>query len=268
MSQANSWQLQGRVDLGPQGDALVGDRRLRLLERIADTGSISRAAKALGMSYRAAWNAVDALRNLAGEALLVTQAGGSEGGGTRLTAAGERLLRTYRAALEHQRRFLVGLQAQLDHPDTLQLLRRLAVKTSARNQFFGTVSGIRLGAVNAEVTVTLNEHDRLVATVTMESLAELQLAPGSEVWALVKAPSVLLTLDEPGIKLSARNRLCGTVSRVTRGSVNADVVIDLPGGASVSAIVTLDSLDRLALAPGSRACAVFKAGSVILGVNA
>lgn len=268
MSQVNSWQLQGRVDLGPQGDALVGDRRLRLLERIADTGSISRAAKALGMSYRAAWNAVDALRNLAGEPLLVTQAGGSEGGGTRLTPAGERLLRTYRAAQEHQRRFLVGLQAQLDHPDTLQLLRRLAVKTSARNQFFGTVSGIRLGAVNAEVTVTLNEHDRLVATVTMESLAELQLAPGSEVWALVKAPSVLLTLDEPGIKLSARNRLCGTVSRVTRGSVNADVVIDLPGGASVSAIVTLDSLDRLALTTGSRACAVFKAGSVILGVNA
>lgn len=268
MSQANSWQLQGRVDLGPQGDALVGDRRLRLLERIADTGSISRAAKALGMSYRAAWNAVDALRNLAGEALLVTQAGGSEGGGTRLTPAGERLLRTYRAVQEHQRRFLVGLQAQLDHPDTLQLLRRLAVKTSARNQFFGTVSGIRLGAVNAEVTVTLNEHDRLVATVTMESLAELQLAPGSEVWALVKAPSVLLTLDEPGIKLSARNCLCGTVSRVTRGSVNADVVIDLPGGASVSAVITLDSLDRLALAPGSRACAVFKAGSVILGVNA
>lgn len=268
MSEESRWQIEGRLELGPAGAGPLEDQRIRLLERIASTGSISQAAKALGMSYRAAWNAVDALRNLAGEALLVTQSGGSAGGGTRLTAAGERLVRTHRVVHEHQRRFLIGLQAQLEQTDTYQLVRRLAVKTSARNQFFGTVSGIRLGAVNAEVTVTLNEHDRLIAMVTMESLADLQLAPGSEVWALVKAPSVLLTLDEPGLKLSARNRLCGTVSRVTRGSVNADVVIDLPGGASVSAVITLDSLDRLALTPGSRACAVFKAGSVILGVNA
>lgn len=142
------------------------------------------------------------------------------------------------------------------------------MKTSARNQFFGTVTGIRVGSVNAEVTITLNDHDRLVAMITMESLSELQLAPGSEVWALVKAPSVLLTTPDPQTKLSARNRLCGTVSRVARGSVNADVVIDLPGGTAVSAIITNDSLDSLGLQEGGPACAVFKAGSVILGINA
>ena len=142
------------------------------------------------------------------------------------------------------------------------------MKTSARNQFFGTVTGIRVGAVNAEVTIILNDHDRLIAMITMESLSELQLAPGSEVWALVKAPSVLLITLDPGIRLSARNRLCGTVARITRGSVNADVVIDLPGGTAVSAIITNDSLDNLQLEVGGPACAVFKAGSVILGVNA
>jgi molybdate transport system regulatory protein len=268
MNQATPWQVKGHVELGPDADSLLGDRRLRLLEGIADTGSITRAAKQLGLSYRAAWNAVDALRNLAGKALVTTQSGGNDGGGTRLTPAGERLVRTYRAVQEHQRRFLIGLQAQLEHPDTLPLLRRFAVKTSARNQFFGTVTGIRLGAVNAEVTVALNDHDRLVATVTLESLGDLQLAPGSEVWALVKAPSVLITAADPCIRLSARNRLCGSVSRITRGAVNSDVVIDLPGGSAVSAIITNDSLDSLALTVGTPACAVFKAGSVILGVNA
>ncbi|HMY96572.1 MAG TPA: TOBE domain-containing protein [Pseudomonadales bacterium] len=241
---------------------------MQLLEQIEQTGSITQAAKSLSMSYRAAWNAVDALRNLAGEALLVTQSGGSDGGGTRLTPAGKRLLHTHRAVQEQQRRFMSGLHAQLDHPDILPLLRRFAVKTSARNQFFGTVTGIRLGAVNAEVTVALNDRDRLVATVTMESLGELQLGLGSEVWTLVTAPSVMVMPDDPAIKLSARNRLCGTVSRITRGAVNSDVVIDLPGGSAVSAIITNDSLDSLALAVGTPACAVFKAGSVILGVNA
>jgi molybdate transport system regulatory protein len=262
------WQVQGRIGLTAGGGEAVEDRRVDLLEQIGKTGSITRAAKHLGMSYRAAWNAVEALRNLAGEALLTTQSGGSDGGGTRLTPAGERLVRTHRVVQEHQRRFLIGLQAQLDHPDTLPLLRRLAVKTSARNQFFGTVTGIRPGAVNAEITVTLNDRDHLVATITMESLAELQLGPGSEVWALVKAPSVMVMPDDPGIKLSARNRLCGTVSRITRGAVNSDVVIDLPGGSAVSAVITNDSLDHLALAVGTPACAVFKAGSVILGINA
>ncbi|MGE3298475.1 MAG: TOBE domain-containing protein [Porticoccaceae bacterium] len=268
MAQQTRWQVKGDLALGPDGQGPLEDRRIRLLEQIGATGSISQAAKAMGMSYRAAWNAVDALRNLAGEALLVTQSGGSAGGGTRLTAAGERLVRTHRVVHEHQRRFLIGLQAQLEQTDTYQLIRRLAVKTSARNQFFGTVTGIRVGSVNAEVTISLNDHDRLVAMITMESLSELQLAPGSEVWPLVKAPSVLLITLDPGIRLSARNRLCGTVARITRGSVNADVVIDLPGGTAVSAIITNDSLDNLGLAVGGPACAVFKAGSVILGVNA
>ncbi len=262
------WDIKGKVELAPDGQGPLEDRRIRLLEQIGITGSITRAAKVMGMSYRAAWNAVDALRNLAGDPLLITQSGGSAGGGTQLTPVGERLVLTYRVVHEHQRRFLLGLQAQLEQADTYQLIRRLAVKTSARNQFFGTVTGIRVGAVNAEVTITLNDHDRLVAMITMESLAELQLAPGSEVWALVKAPSVLLTTLDPGIKLSARNRLCGTVSRITRGSVNADVVIDLPGGAAVSAIITNDSLDNLGFEVGGPACAVFKAGSVILGINA
>ena len=262
------WQIKGRIDLGPDGQGPLEDQRIELLERIGKTGSISQAAKAVGMSYRAAWNAVDALRNLAGEPLVLAQSGGSDGGGTRLTPAGERIVLTYRVVCEHQRRFLIQLQERLDQAETYQLIRRLAVKTSARNQFFGTITGIRTGAVNAEVEIALNVHDHLTAMITMESLADMKLAPGSEVWALVKAPSVLITLDEPGIKLSARNRLCGTVSRITRGGVNADVVIGLPGGATISAIITLDSLEHLGLQEGERACAVFKAGSVILGINA
>jgi len=262
------WQLKGRVALETDHQAPVEDTRIDLLEQIERTGSIAQAAKAVGMSYRAAWNAVDALRNLAGEPMVATHSGGSDGGGTHLTPAGQRLVHTHRLVLEHQRRFLIELQSRLDQPETLNLIRRLAIKTSARNQFFGTVTHVRSDAVNAEVTVALNARDHIVAMITVESLARLELTPGSEVWALIKAPSVLITEDDPKIKLSARNRLCGEVARITRGSVNADVVIDLPGGGTISAIITLDSLDSLALTEGSRACAVFKAGSVILGINA
>jgi molybdate transport system regulatory protein len=141
------------------------------------------------------------------------------------------------------------------------------MKTSARNQLQGTVTAIHPGAVNATVEISLNDHDRLSAMITMDSLAEMKLGPGSQVMALIKAPSVLIVLDDPTIKLSARNNLRGTVAHITRGAVNADVVLELPGGATLSAIITLESLDHLGLEIGQPACAVFKAGSVILGVK-
>lgn len=86
--------------------------------------------------------------------------------------------------------------------------------------------------------------------------------------ALVKAPSVIIATQEAGgMRFSARNHLSGTVARVRVGAVNTEVVIDLPGGASVAAIVTQESAERLELSVGKPAAALFKASSVIVGVR-
>jgi len=68
------------------------------------------------------------------------------------------------------------------------------------------------------------------------------------------------------MKLSARNQLAGTVSRVVPGAVNTEVVIALAGGNSVAAIITNASAKEMRLAQGKAAVAVFKASSVILAV--
>ena len=68
------------------------------------------------------------------------------------------------------------------------------------------------------------------------------------------------------MKLSTRNQLAGTVTQVTPGAVNAEVVIALAGGGQVAAIITNESAKSLALATGSKTTAIFKAGSVIVGV--
>jgi molybdate transport system regulatory protein len=86
--------------------------------------------------------------------------------------------------------------------------------------------------------------------------------------ALLKASSVVLATDLEGAKLSARNQLAGTISAVTRGAVNAEVVIDLDGGGKIAAIVTEGSVKALELARGKRAIALFKATSVIVAVTA
>lgn len=142
------------------------------------------------------------------------------------------------------------------------------MKTSARNQFEGRVTALKTGAVNDEVEITTAQGVTIVAIVTHESAVGLGLALGKAAIALVKAPSVIVVTDGGGVRFSARNNLAGTVARVQAGAVNAEVVIDVPGGVSVAAIVTQDSADRLGLAVGKPATAIFKASSVIVGVPA
>ena len=142
------------------------------------------------------------------------------------------------------------------------------MKVSARNVFKGTISHLQPGAVNAEVSLKLSGGNELVAVVTMESVKSLGLAVGKEAVALVKAPWVMLMTDSSDIRLSARNCLEGKVTSVTDGAVNAEVVIQLDGGAEVYSIVTRDAVTELGLKPGVSATAVIKASHIILGVPA
>ena len=264
-------RLTGHLEVSTDRGAFLGDKRVRLLEAIEQHGSISQAAKHVPLSYKAAWDAVDAMNNLADAPLVERSTGGKAGGGTRLTDHGRRVIALYRAVqAEHQTALdrLAKTFASEPVGDVhafQRLLRRMSVRSSARNQFVGTVSGLRDGAVDFEVRVRIDEHLELVAVVTRESAEQLGLAIGSEVIALVKASSLLLIVDE-AIRISARNRLWGEVQRIVEGPVNAEVTLDLGRGRSAVAVVTRESVESLGLAIGVRACAAFKVSSVILAV--
>jgi molybdate transport system regulatory protein len=140
------------------------------------------------------------------------------------------------------------------------------MKASARNQFIGTVSDVRIGAVNAEVHVSSRGGETIVASITKDSAESLGIKTGIEVIALVKAPQIIIVTDFGGYRLSARNQLKGTVTVVKPGAVNSEVDIELSGGEQVAATVTNDSVDTLGLRKGQAVTAIFKAGAVILAV--
>jgi molybdenum-pterin binding domain len=139
---------------------------------------------------------------------------------------------------------------------------------SARNVFAGTVSEVREGAVNAEVSLSVAGGDVIVATLTLDSLKSLGVTVGKAVTAFVKAPSVMVVTGDDSIRYSARNHLKGVVAELKTGAVNSEVVVKLAGGSEVKAIITNDAVTDLGLAVGSTASVLFKAGSVILGVAA
>jgi molybdate transport system regulatory protein len=242
--------------------------RVALLERVAQLGSITAAAKAVGISYKGAWEAIEALNNLSDRPVVARTVGGSGGGGTRLTAHGEQVLSLMRDMEGEFQGFLAALGGGRFERfyQYFQNFRRWNMKTSARNQFLGTVAKVTRGAVNCEVILYIGGGDSIAAIITNQSADSLGLVSGVEAYALVKAPWVIVTTDE-GMKTSARNRLCGTVSRCVEGAVNGEVVIDLPGGKSVTASVTNESIQSLGLKEGMRACALIKASHIILAVN-
>ncbi len=88
-------RLTLRVDLG--SDRAIGPGKIRLLEAIRDTGSITQAGISLRMSYRRAWLLVDDMNNCFREPVVSAQVGGSRGGGAELTPFGAKLIDQYRA---------------------------------------------------------------------------------------------------------------------------------------------------------------------------
>jgi molybdate transport system regulatory protein len=264
-------QLEGAVWLTRGGAPIGGDDRMRLLRAVGDTGSITGAAQQVGLSYKGAWDAIEAMNTAAGEPLVERRTGGRGGGATRLTPHGERLLERFGQLQAVHQRFVRLLDDEaVDLDRAFSLLRVLNMKTSARNQFVGTVTAIRAGAVNDEVELALPGGSRIVAQVTQESTAALGLRTAMTAIALVKSSSVLLAADLQDVRLSVRNQLAGTVVSIRPGAVNAEVEIALDREADgrIVAIVTHGSALALNLAVGDRATALFDASSVILAVTA
>jgi molybdate transport system regulatory protein len=251
-------KLAGRLDA----------RFFALLEAVDATGSINKAARTAGLSYKGAWLLLETACNLANESLLETATGGAGGGGTRLTPAARGLLDAWRTLHTEQREFLRLQEARLAQLPALSgLLRRMSMKTTARNQFAGIVKAVAIGPVSAEATIALKGGGEITATMTAAAAQRLKLKKGKEAIALIKASAVVLVTDFAGWQLSARNQLAGTVSRIERGAVSSLVVLTLPGGATLTASVTNEGVEALDLKVGTAATAVFKAYAVMVAAQ-
>jgi molybdate transport system regulatory protein len=243
-------------------------RFFALLDALHRTGSINRAARTAGLTYKGAWLVLESACNLANEPLLETATGGAGGGGTRLTDAARGLLDAWQELQAQHIEFIRVQEARLAQLPALHgLLRRMSMKTTARNQFAGTVKAVELGPVSAQVTIALKAGGEITATMTSAAAKRLKLKKGKEALALVKASAIVLVTDFAGWQLSARNQLAGTVSRIEHGAVSSLVVLTLPGGAAITASVTNEGVEALALKVGSAATAVFKAYSVMVATQ-
>ncbi|MBP8175515.1 MAG: TOBE domain-containing protein [Sphaerotilus sp.] len=263
--------LTGRLTLQTPLGAVLSESRIRLLEAIDRCGSLNRAAREVPLSYKAAWEALDTMNRLAPEPLVERLTGGRGGGGTRLTGYARQLVRLHRAMESSQQDILdrIGpVPDDADAPTLRGLIRRLGMRTSARNQFATRVTALSERGGLVDVRLQLGDAEAaasgptLLATITPESAELLGLAPGREVWALVKAPAVRLVVRPARRPPPGRNQLAGRVVQLRPGATRTAVTLDLGGGEALHAAVPAQA--AAALQPGDPAWAVFDGDQVVL----
>lgn len=234
-------------------------QRIALLAQIAELGSITRAAKAVGISYKGAWDAIDELNNLAERPLVERSVGGKGGGGARLTAEGERLLALYRR--------LEALQAQVlqaaEDAEDLNLIGRLMLRTSARNQLHGRVLSIHGEGFHDRIAIELPGQQRIEALITRASTEQLELGRGRPVLALIKAGWLDVGLEP---REDQPNQLHGTLEEILAAKAGpSEVRIALGSGLTLCALLSGERLASLGLKKGQKVIASFDPAQVLLG---
>ena len=194
------------------------DKRLDLLRRVGECGSISQAARDAAVSYKAAWQAIDMLSNLAGVPVVEKAVGGAGGGGARLTAAGRQLLQAGEAMARSREQVLARLAAR----PQAGALAALGLRTSMRNQMPSTVDAVHVHGPLVRVEMALGDGGRLASRITAESAELLGLAPGLEVLALCKATAVRVERSTAEAEAGV-NQLAGRATRVARGDAGDEI---------------------------------------------
>lgn len=232
----------------------AGDKRIDILRRVGQAGSISKAARGAGVSYKAAWQALETLANLAGTPLVEKAVGGSGGGGATLTPAGQRVLEAAdemaRARQHILERFALGDASGR---------AAFALRTSMRNQFPCTVGSVKPRQGQVRVQLLLAGGGVLYSRITRESAQLLGLQRGMEVLALCKATAVQVAGN---IDASEDNVLAGEIVRASRASSGGEATLRLPGGIQLVGFAAAEA----GLRAGAPGMASIDEASVVIGV--
>ena len=240
------------------------DKRLHILQLVGLHGSISQAARAAGISYKAAWQAIHTLTNLAGTPLVDSAVGGSGGGGARLTSAGERLLDAAHQ-MDAARRDVLD---RFNEPASTALA---GPRTSMRNLLPCRVARLESDGARdpmVRAVLALADGSQLVSMITRESAELLGLAPDLPVLALCKATAVRVAAPAADEGRRGKegaevvNQLPGKIERLSRGVQRDEAVVTLGSGLQLTGFAARPHRLRT----GSRVVATLDESAVVIAL--
>ena len=245
------------------------DKRIDILRLVGISGSISQAARDAKVSYKAAWQAIDTLTNLAGVELVERAVGGSGGGGAKTTTAGEKLL-AIADLLAHSRKevFASFASQELLLTRSIPMLSGMSVRTSMRNQLPCQVQKLITCGQVVQVYLKLAGTGSpalvmpLVSRITKASAELLGLKKGQQVLALCKATAVTVTKYQQNARSTGDQSLTGQVIRINRSKAGDEVSLQLDTGLQLVGFAA--AISRLK--NGSRVVASVNESAVVIAL--
>lgn len=257
--------LSGSLWLNKDTHNYLSSKRIALLEQIEQTGSLTKAAKLAGMSYKSAWGALMSMNALADQPLTNAATGGRDGGGTQLTEAGSRAVQLYRTIEAEHARVLEKLADKYaDYDQLVMVLQKLAMRTSARNNLCGEVIEIDMRGLLTSLHILLPSGLVVQSVITSDSVFSLALQKGQHVFALIKAPSIVLS---PHPMADYENIFTGTIVKMSQDDKMVELELKLEGGEQLSAVVKKSTLTDCDLSIGAQMIAHVEASQVLIGVE-
>jgi len=254
-------ELSSKLTLEMLGEPFLLEKRIELLHAIEEHGSISKAAKAVPMSYKSAWEAVDTMNTLSPEPIVYRETGGKDGGGTTVTSYGKTLLKNYAILKREHTHFLERLSELTDiQSGAFKTIGKLAIQLSARNQIQAEVISVESENVNAKIQLKLKSGQTLVSVITKEAVENLHIEKRQIVTAICKSSSVS-ALDVSEV-CSEANCLKGMVSQIEKDSENIKITVDI---GHHDKIVSVTPLNKQKFKIGNSVIVMIKANDIMLG---
>ncbi len=254
----STFSLLSDLRLYNNNEELLTHKKVKLLENIIVYGSISKAAKALGVTYKTAWGWIDKMNSLSPRPLVQKISGGKDGGGTVVTSYAKELISMYEEVEALQHKHLHTLESSFSHLQENDQDRHFAFS--------------RLEAEVKEIVLTKDKAVFLlslpcgseISAQTPASFAQVnKLDVGTKVNALIEADTISVTKSFEK-EISSRNKLNVKVDEIRIDGDDVLLTLHLCESQYLTARITHRSYSDLKIKKGDELMAVFKAYSVTL----
>lgn len=253
----NLFDVDGNIWIKKDDRSFIGRGRVELLQNIQIYGSISKAAKEMKMSYKAAWDSVDIMNKLANKPLVIKVTGGKGGGGTVITSHAKELIQAYEEISILHKNYFSTLQNSFNEQinDTSE-----TEPTFCRLQ--GSISSMKHIDENYELSIKLQNNQILTSIENKKFVLEKNIQLNDNVSFLIETNNIVLTKNNQ--KNSARNRLFGKITSIHNDEINANITIDIGENNIIHSKITSSSCKKLELKVDDEIYASFKAYNIII----
>ena len=247
----NKFGIDGNFWINKNGKAFIGKGRVELLKNIQIYGSISKAAKQMKMSYKAAWDSVDIMNKLSNEPLVTKVTGGVGRGGTVITTYAKEIINAHDELKNLHETYLENMSNLFD-----SLVIDLKNEKPVFSKLEGKITNIISNNQNSEIEIILNSKQKLVTIVNDEFLQKRELKVDKFVKLLIETNSIVITKDKSSN--SARNSLEGVVEEINDDGISTYLSIKCGENDFINAKITNSSYKNLSIKKQDKVFAFLK----------